>query len=186
MRRIILTAFLMLLGFTTAAVAQLPTGGNIFIGYSYNHADLDSSDTTNLNGWNGSLEGRILPYVGIVADLGGYYGGIGLPLGCRGVGCPQVHANASVHSVLFGPQVSVPIGRISPFFRVMAGVGHASASGNGLSDSDTSLATAVGGGVDYQLMEGIGWRLQMDLLHTRFFSNTQNDFRLSTGVAFHF
>ncbi len=29
---------------------------------------------TNLNGWNGSLEGKIFPFVGLVADLSGYYG----------------------------------------------------------------------------------------------------------------
>ena len=184
MHRIVLSWTVILLLCATAAVAQLPTSGNIFVGYSYNHADLDSSNTTNLNGWNGSLEGRIFPYVGIVADLGGYYGGINLPFGCSGVGCG--HADASVHSVLFGPQVSAPIGRISPFAHVLVGVGHVSVSGSGLSDSDTSLATAVGGGVDYELIHSVGWRTQIDLLHTRFFGNTQNDFRLSTGLAFHF
>jgi len=30
------------------------------------------------------------------------------------------------------------------------------------------------------------WRFQADYLQTRFFSQTQNDFRFSTGIVFHF
>jgi opacity protein-like surface antigen len=179
------TALLTLL-LTTLASAQIPTSGNIFLGYSYAHADLDSSNTTNLNGWEGSLEGRIFPHVGIVADLSGHYGADDLPLGCSSAICQQVHANTSVYSVLFGPQVSVSVGRIAPFAHVLAGVGHVSASAPSVSDSDTSLATAVGGGLDYKLIHSVAWRAQMDLLHTHFFSNGQNDFRFSTGLAFHF
>jgi Outer membrane protein beta-barrel domain len=172
--------------FTTLAAAQLPTSGNIFVGYSFAHADLDAGNTTNLNGWEGSLEGRIFPHVGIVADLSGHYGSGSLPLGCSSSICPAIHANAHIQNVLFGPQVSASIGRITPFFHLMAGVGHESASAPGISDSDTSLATAVGGGVDYKLISVLAWRVQIDLLHTRFFSNGQNDFRFSTGLAFHF
>ena len=46
--------------------AQVPTSGNIFIGYSYNRATATVDNATNLNGWNGSLEGKIFPFVGLV------------------------------------------------------------------------------------------------------------------------
>src|SRR4029077_1360146 len=61
-------AFILLL-LPTAALAQIPTRGNVFFGYSYGSADFSSAGRTNLNGWNGSLEGKVLPWVGFVADL---------------------------------------------------------------------------------------------------------------------
>ena len=57
-----------------AASAQIPTRGNVFFGYSYGSADFSSTNRTNLNGWNGSLEGKVLPWVGFVADFSGLYG----------------------------------------------------------------------------------------------------------------
>jgi hypothetical protein len=55
-----------------------------------------------------------------------------------------------------------------------------------LSSSDTSFAYALGGGIDYHLIPLISWRVQGDLLQTRFFSNTQNNVRISTGIVVHF
>jgi hypothetical protein len=56
--------------FTLAAAghARIPSG-NVYVGYSYMSADLLSSGRTNMNGWNGSLEGKVLPFVGIVAEF---------------------------------------------------------------------------------------------------------------------
>jgi hypothetical protein len=148
-----------------AASAQIPTKGNIFFGYSYNSADFNAAGRANLNGWEGSLEGKVLPFVGIVADISGHYG-----------------VGDSVHNVIFGPQVSVPVGRFTPFAHVLLGVGHIS----GNSASNTSLADALGGGMDYRVFHVIGWRFQLDALQTRFFSQTQNDVRFSTGAVLHF
>ncbi|PYU86106.1 MAG: hypothetical protein DMG51_06825 [Acidobacteria bacterium] len=41
-----------------------------------------------------------------------------------------------------------------------------SASGTGFSNSDTSLGTALGGGVDFRLAKPIGWRVPSDYLQT--------------------
>ncbi len=65
----------------TIADAQAP-GGNIFVGYSYSGGDVfvhssalqPASHNANLNGWEGSLEGKFLPWIGLVADLSGHYG----------------------------------------------------------------------------------------------------------------
>jgi hypothetical protein len=156
---------LVILFLVAAASAQIPTKGNIFFGYSYNSADFNAAGRANLNGWEGSLEGKVLPFVGIVADISGHYG-----------------VGDSVHNVIFGPQVSVPIGRFTPFAHALLGVGHIS----GNSASNTSLADALGGGIDYRVFHVIGWRFQLDALQTRFFSQTQNDLRFSTGVVLHF
>src|SRR2546427_12981131 len=75
-------ARLVLFVFSVAGVAcaQIPTRGNIFAGYSYMRADSDvfpaiiPTSGVNLNGWEGSLEGKFLPWIGVVADFGGNYG----------------------------------------------------------------------------------------------------------------
>jgi hypothetical protein len=175
--------------FTTAGIAQvpIPTKGNVFFGYSYASADFNSNNRVNLNGWNGSLEGKVLPWVGIVADISGHYGSDTFPLGCPVVVCPApVRADASVHNFLFGPRVSVSVGRFTPFAHALFGASHISASASGFSTSDTSFATALGGGMDYRLFHGIGWRVQADMLQTRFFKDTQNNLRVSTGIVLHF
>lgn len=180
MSRILLIGLILFM-FAGVASAQIPTKGNVFFGYSYASADIVSGDHSNLNGWNGSLEGNFLPWVGIVADFGGYYGSNNFPTG----GGP-VHVDASVHTFLFGPQVSVTAGKFTPFAHALFGAGHVSASASGFSDSDTSFSTALGGGVDYRLWHVVAWRGQVDWLQTRFFSNTQNNFRFSTGLVLRF
>ena len=173
--------------FATSATAQIPTRGNVFFGYSYVSADTNLGDRANLNGWNGSLEGKVLPFVGIVADISGQYGSQNFPVSCGGVGgACTINVNASMHTVVFGPRVSVPILKFTPFGEALFGVSHVSGSTSGYSNSDTSFAEVLGGGVDYRLVRGIGLRLEGDFLQTRFFDRTQNDFRLSTGVVLHF
>lgn len=170
-----------------AASAQIPTKGNIFLGYSYMSADTNSSSRANLNGWNGSLEGKFLPWVGIVADLSGQYGSPSVSIACPQT-CPTAHPSEHMLNVLFGPQVSVSVGKITPLVHVLGGVSHVNISSTSLtsSASDISFGDAIGGGLDYKLIPMIGWRLQADLLQTRFFSNTQNNFRLATGIVVHF
>ncbi len=189
-----------LLVLTTAAAGQVPKG-NVFFGYSYQRADVLapsgpgpvlSADSANLNGWDGSLEGKLLPWVGIVADISGHYGSRDSAVGCEALPPPctptSVHVSSSQYTFLFGPRVSVSVGKFTPFAHALFGAGHVSNSANlsGSSNSDTSFATAVGGGLDYKLFPAVGWRFQGDFVQTRFFSNTQNDFRFSTGVVLHF
>jgi opacity protein-like surface antigen len=52
--------------------------------------------------------------------------------------------------------------------------------------SNTSFATALGGGLDYRLFGPIAARVEGDYLRTSFFSSTQNNFRLSVGAVFRF
>jgi hypothetical protein len=183
-------ALFTILMFISMGHAQIPTSGNVFIGYSYS-TDIGSGPLHDLNGWNGSLEGKLLPWVGIVADLSGLYGRGGslFTAVCTspiGVGCHVFHTHADLHNVLFGPRVSVPLGRFTPFAHALFGVSHLSESAPGFSDSSTAFGEAFGGGIDYRLIHGIGWRFQGDDLHTRWFGTTQNNFRFSTGVVFHF
>jgi hypothetical protein len=188
--------------FANLATAQIPTKGNIFVGYSYGRTNFSAprtppdtgsiifSNPANLNGWNGSLEGKVLPFVGIVADLSGYYGSPGFTATCGLiVGCVPTagHANATVYNVLFGPRLSVSVGKVRPFAHALVGVSHVNQSSRPLfSTSATSFADAVGGGIDYHLVPLVAWRVQLDFLESRFFSKTQDNFRFSTGLVLRF
>jgi opacity protein-like surface antigen len=173
---------------TTAGYAQVPAG-NVFIGYSYMSADLVSGNRTNLNGWNGSVEGKVLPFIGIVADFSGNYGSVPV-VRCEAINapCPAENVSTHIYNFLFGPRVSVSVGKIRPFAHALFGAGHISEGGSVLagSGSDTSFAYALGGGVDYHLIPLVSWRLQADWLQDRFFNNTQNNARISTGIAIRF
>ncbi|HEY6338312.1 MAG TPA: outer membrane beta-barrel protein [Candidatus Sulfotelmatobacter sp.] len=190
MRKIAIAAFALVL-LTGLASAQVPTSGNIFVGYSFYSASSSSFDLSNvgrpsLNGWNGSLEGKVLPWVGIVADLSGHYGSQSF-MEFTPVGGGPVNATVSGHEtdVMFGPRLSFSVGKLRPFGEAMFGVGHIS-TGQAISTSDTSVITAVGGGLDYKIFRLLALRAEGDYEQTRFFSTTQNNVRLSTGVVFRF
>jgi len=204
MHRICIIAVAVLLA-VAAAYAQVPTSGNIYGGFSYVNADLISGSRSSLNGWNGSLEGKVFPFVGIVADFSGNYGSqtvqvpgpLEPPVGACPVGgiiisCPPSTGTTSFnvtlhqHNFLFGPRVSFSVGKVRPFAHALFGLSHLAESGSGASGSANSFAYALGGGIDYRLMRLVGWRVQADMLQTRFFSTTQSDFRLSTGLVFRF
>ena len=171
-----------------ALYAQVP-GGNVYFGYSYMSADLLSNNRTSLNGWNGSIEGKVLPFIGIVADFSGDYGTAPVLSACPVVSfgsCLPPSASTHIQTFLFGPRVSVSVGKFRPFAEALIGAGHISESASPFSNSDTSFAYALGGGLDYHLIPLISWRLEGDEVQTRFFSNTQNNVRISTGIVIHF
>ena len=164
-------AVIALLCFVLAGLAhaQVPTSGNVFFGYSYLSSQLVPGNNINLNGWNGSLEGKIFPFVGLVADLDGHYG-----------------SGLSQHDFLFGPRISASVGKLRPFAHALIGVSHISDNSDAVSISSTSFADALGGGLDYRVARIVGVRLQIDDLQSRSFSRTQNNFRLSTGLVLRF
>lgn len=164
------------------AYAQIPTSGNIFVGYSFSRTDAlpGSSPVANLNGWEASLEGKVLPWIGIVADFGGGYGS-----GTASITCISdcfFSTSLRRYTYLVGPRVSVPIGRFTPFAQALFGAAHINNGGV----TDTSFATAIGGGIDYRLIHGLAWRVQGDEVHTNFFSTGENHFRFSTGIDLRF
>jgi opacity protein-like surface antigen len=170
--------------FVSLASAQVPTSGNVFFGYSYYNADLSSLGRSNLNGWTASLEGKVAPWFGMVADFSQTFGSESITILCPGMNCPITESvSAHEYNMLFGPRLSVPVGKLRPFAEAMFGVGHVGTNGAG---SDTSFATAIGGGIDYRLFRPIALRFEGDYLQTRFFGTTQGNARLSMGIAFRF
>ena len=173
------------------ASAQAPAAGNVFFGYSYENADSTAIGLTtnrpNMQGWDAQLEGKIFPHIGIVTDLGGNYGSqsaVDLPNGGSG------SATGHEFKVLFGPRVAIPIGKFTPFGEFMVGVAHINVNVSETvpvgDPSNTSFANAVGGGVDYRIIRPVAWRFEGDYIQTRFFSATQNDIRISTGIVIRF
>jgi hypothetical protein len=182
----------MLFLFATFAAAQIPTSGNVFVGYSYFNADLATIglDRHNTNGWEGSFEGKIFPFIGLVADFSDHYGS-GLPIACPvvplptggiGGGCP-LNESFNERNILFGPRVSVSVGKFRPFAEALFGAGHINSDADG---NDTSFATAIGGGLDVKIIRPVAWRFQGDYIRTRFFGGTQNNVRISTGIVLRF
>lgn len=170
--------------FALAANAQIPTSGNIFLGYSFSQTN-SLGRTTSLNGFEGSLEGKFLPWVGIVADYGAGYGNDNRPIpvvACPISGCAFNGVSVRKYTYLFGPRVSVPVGKFTPFAHFLLGAAHINDRG----DTDTTFATAIGGGLDYRVIHGLAWRIQGDELHTNFFKTGENHFRFSTGIDIRF
>lgn len=175
---------------SVAAAAQLPTSGNVFFGYSYSRGQTFGQfgvHDINANGWDATLEGKFLPWLGAVADFDWHYGGSDL-FGCLAPACvpKKFRLNGSRHNVLFGPRASVAIGRYTPFAEFLLGIAHQTDTGGGISNSDTAFSTAIGGGLDYKLIKGVAWRVQADSIHASLFGVSKNNLRLSTGIVFHF
>lgn len=196
------TAIFLMGALAAAANAQLP-GGNVFFGYSYEHADIAApalrpdvggvvaSGSTGMNGWNASGELKFLPLMGIVADVSAHYatptvtGVCGFIFPCVPV---REAMDTTVYHFLFGPQLSFSVGKVSPFAHALFGAGRLSESTKAVpfSASETSFAYALGGGLDYKLFGPLRWRAQADLLRDDFFSKGQSNFRFSTGPVLHF
>lgn len=165
-------------------VARAQMSGNAFFGYSYYNSTSLSSPSFNratTNGWEASVEGKILPFMGVVADLDGHFGT--QSVSTCGQGCGQFRSAVSQYNYLFGPRVSVSVAKIRPFAEVLIGRGHVNVH---LLSSNSSFTTAVGGGFDYKALRLASWRLQADYVYTTFFSAKQNNVRVSTGIVFRF
>jgi opacity protein-like surface antigen len=163
--------FASLLGST--ASAQLIPKGNIFGGYSYLRLDEGNGNHNGLNGWAASLEGKVFPLVGIVADFSGHYG---TPEG----------VSTKEYNFLFGPRVSFSLQKFRPFAHALFGVSHINTSVATFSSSQSAFGYALGGGADYKVIPLFSARLQVDYLPTRFSNTTQKNIRFSTGLVFNF
>ncbi len=178
--------------FAGVAMAQDGSRFEAFGGYSYVRGDgsvIGSGTGLNFNGGTGSFAYNLIPWVAVVADFSGYrWSGAGALAG----------DNATVITYMFGPKVSYRVGKFTPFVHSLLGV--ASLSGDVLClgsgncpGVDHAFATALGGGIDWNVFRHIGIRvLQAEYLMTRFnipgasTSNQQNDVRASAGITVRF
>ncbi|MFZ0321643.1 MAG: outer membrane beta-barrel protein [Candidatus Sulfotelmatobacter sp.] len=189
-RKSFVLAPLLLAMFAAHANAQDFLKGNVYGGYSFLSAPGNPPFTSRatFNGWDGSVEFKLAPGIGAVADFGGNYGTVPIATSCpASLGeCGPVEVNTKLYTYVFGPRFSAPIGRFRPFAHVLFGGAHSSGSGDGFTSSNSSYAVALGGGLDYKLIKGIAWRAQFDDMVTKAISNSQNNLRFTTGVVFRF
>ncbi len=189
MKRLALLCGAMLLFAGLASAQDEAPKFEAFGGYSYLRVNpgVLGVPGQNFNGGSGSLDYNLTPMFGVVGDFGGYH-------------WSQSGADATAVSYLFGPKVALRHGPITPFAQVLFGGAHGSGAFGGscisakihrevsycsASGSENAFAMALGGGVDWNATDHIGIRLiQAEYLMTRFFSETQNNARISTGVVF--
>ena len=158
---------------------------DLFFGYSYAH--VPSSSTSDLGtGADMSVSYQLKPWLRIVADFGL------TSAGYRKSDISGVSLRSTQSTCLFGHRFVLPMGRTTPFAQVLFGVAHANAGMFDTSSKQTDFAWALGGGFDYHLTRHFALRpLQLEFLRINFSELqhnqlTQNDFRASTGILFHF
>lgn len=139
----------------------------VFGGYSYMR--YSTNPGFNTNGWEISGQYKVFSWLGAMADVDGHYGTF-----------EGVHATG--HNFLVGPQVSFPA-RVSPFAHVFIGDARLSAG----AASSSSLASGFGFGIDTSLVPQVAWRVvQVDIIHSHVFAQSESNTRLSTGIVIHF
>lgn len=179
------------LGALPAAHAQSKI--QLFGGFSYVRSDIRSAETAtlcvgctpvfvtqhpNLYGWEFSGAYKLVPFVSAKLEFGEQYGKVN-------------GGNVRLKTYLFGPQLSLP-GPVSPFLHAEFGFAHQAISaytGTVLASpgTDTSFATALGGGLDIPAVPFFAIRLvQIDYLRTSLYHQTQNEPRISAGIVLHF
>ena len=176
---------------TPAARAQSKV--QLFGGFSYVHSDVRSVESAtlcvgcipifvrqhpNAYGWEFSGAYKLVPFVSAKVEFGEQYGKVN-------------GGNLRLKTYLFGPQLSIP-GPVSPFLHAEFGFAHQSIgayTGTALASpgTDTSFATALGGGLDIPAVPFFAIRLvQIDYLRTSLYHQTQNEPRVSAGIVLHF
>lgn len=154
-------------GVTVCAITCITTGPTINL-----------RQNPNLFGWEFSGAYKFVPFLSVNADFSQQYGSLN-------------GGRVRLGTYLFGPQLSLP-GPISPFVHGEFGFAHESVGTFTNADlispgSNTSLATAVGGGLDIKAIPFFSLRLiQIDDVVTRLYHATQNEPRISAGIVFHF
>jgi opacity protein-like surface antigen len=186
-----------LMTITAAGVAQPVPKFDLFGGYSFGHISTGdiANPHANLNGWDVSPTYNLNRWFGIVAEGSGLYGSKELSPAtriifvCSQAPCPppiSVGARTlsqQIYTYSLGPRFYFRNQtRYTPFARALFGGGYISEP---TQNNGSSVFTA-GGGVDIALTPRMALRTQTDVLRNRFFHQNGVDFRLATGLVFHF
>jgi hypothetical protein len=194
-----ISIFVLLLCCFVARSSGQVSGVNVFGGYSHlNPNGVGSFGGTGLNGLEGSVEEKVFPFVSLVEDFSWTYSGPfsraepavtcaplpgSLPGGCVNTISPS---SISEDTFLFGPRASFRIKEFRPFVHALFGGAHVNESAYGAAGSSTAFAAAFGGGLDYRFTKRFSWRIQVDAVQTRFFSASQTNARIATGIVVRF
>jgi len=162
MRRIVLLGLLFGAVLLVGGLPALAQGSKaeVFLGGSFVR-----NNSTNYGGWNTSITGNALPWLGVTADFSGHY-----------------NSPLHIYTYTLGPRLAVPQDSgLVPFTQATFGVARRSAFGNNVN----GFAAYIGGGLDYIAREHIAVRLmQIDAMLTRISGSNSSGTRLSFGVVF--
>jgi outer membrane immunogenic protein len=182
---VVLLAALASFGASSAA-AQEPAKFDLFGGYSYMYGNVVvTGQGINLNGGGGSFAYNYNKWLGLVFDLTANYQG----------NVASTGRNLNVTTYLFGPRISWRKNeKLTPFGQILLGGGHGGGTlytaGPSPLGTQNAFAMTLGGGLDWKVQPSISVRLfDAEYLRTQFNNGvnfSQNSFRLSTGVVFHF
>ena len=139
--------------------------GTTAVSNRQNVTGLESSMVFNLNGWLGGE-----------ANVSGYYKTVEI----LNVGTFGFHD----YAIMGGPRF-----RLSPaFFHGLIGIDHVTGSTNFFQvsgpPSNTALAAAFGGGVQWKISRQLALRTSADYVLSRFEGLTQANFRVTAGIVF--
>lgn len=166
--------------------AQIPHSGNAFFGYSFAQGEVPTkagAAAINMQGWEASVDGKVMPWLSAVADFDWHYGSAGPS--CSGMNCTPMPIDGSRHVLLFGPRAFIEKGKFTPYAQGLLGFAHQTTATGAQATSQWAFASAAGGGIGYSLRKGIAWRTQLDWIHSQLFGG-HSGIRVSTGLAFHF
>jgi hypothetical protein len=180
MKKLVFVA-VFVMGFSAMAIAQDLPAYEIFTGYSYlRWAPVGSS--ADLQGWNLAVAFNKNKNAALVASFSGNYGTAKDPLLLTN-GNPTAR-NIKAHSVLFGPKITIPQGRFSPFVQALFGVYHINTGGMRMRDTENDFGFDTGFGMDIEVNKLISVRpFQVQYVGIRSQGNLQTDFRASAGMV---
>jgi hypothetical protein len=176
--------FLFSQGLTAQAQAPDYPTVEIFGGYALSHQE----GGANLNGWHGQAAFNLSESLGLVADVSGHYmGDEDFVNGIAGL------SDVRIISYSVGPRAyNRAFEPASLFVHALFGqsrlVGQADIGGGAVERRlFRPFTLALGGGVDYELTDGVSLRLvEIDYRLLRIESSNSNGIRVSTGVTFGF
>jgi hypothetical protein len=122
-------------------------------------------NSTTYSGWNASVTGNMLSWLGVTADLAGHY-----------------NSPVNLHTYTVGPRLAVPQDTgVVPFTQATFGVARLKVPGAHFN----GFGAYIGGGLDWIAREHIAIRLiQLDAQLTRISGNNSSGTRISFGVVF--
>ena len=162
MRRIILLGLLCGVVLLTGGLPAAAQGvkAEVFTGGSFSR-----TEGTNFGGWNASITGNMLPWLGVTADFSGLH-----------------NSPFSISTYTFGPRLAVPQDSgVVPFTQATFGAARLKSGGI----SDTGFGAYIGGGLDWIARDYLAIRLmQLDAQLMRIGGNNLSGTRISFGVVF--
>jgi Outer membrane protein beta-barrel domain len=155
-----------------SAFAQEAPKADVSMGYSY--LRLGGSGGLGQQGGAISMAGYFNNWLGIAGDFGAYH-------------ASESGGSVNTFTFLAGPRIAANRkGSVSPFFQVLFGGAHLTASAAGLSGGVTPFAISAGTGVDLRISKHVALRPQLDYMPLRSGGETLSTVRGSFGVVFGF